>query len=73
MLRRDWDKLEKAQTTDQVLHWLTGVCGVWLPIFKTMPAHMLSLEDAKTKQKELTRKRKSNELLPSSTVLTITQ
>lgn len=60
--------LKSAPTIDHILKWLSGVCAVWMPIFTTIPDHLLTVQQAKDKGKELSAKRKLGQLQPSEHV-----
>lgn len=55
MAKRDRQLLERAVTVEQVLHWLKGVCAVMGPMFRTLPAHTLSMDEVKEKRKQVKR------------------
>lgn len=68
MVQTKWATLEKVTTIDQLIYWVTSVCSKWGPIFQSISDHMIALPEAKQKQKELTKKRKSGMLLPTINV-----
>lgn len=67
MAEKDKQMLQAATDNSQVVHWLRGVCAVFAPIFRCLPEHTLSIEEAKDKKKQIKRRRlpPSTKLLPS--------
>lgn len=57
MAERDKEILQRVSAPDQVIHWLKGVCAVYAPIFRCLPAHTLSLEDVKDNRKQVKRQK----------------